>query len=326
MAHSGGGGSHGGGHHGGSHRGGRGGSGGSARSKRYFPGSYYHHYINRRGRHVYYYSRDPRAARPSISQMITSFLFVGIFWIFLFVMGVSETFSFPGKVKNTVPDGVYVRDEADFLNDREEEQLNEVLDRYYRETGINPCIYLIDKADWNGKYTSLENFGLSEYYRLFQDETHYLVVYSDEVREDGWHDWAFETIVGDDTTKALGTEREDFMSDKLYKEFNRNEDNLCEAFVVSFEALIADSGKVKFNPGVMVVILLFSVFLVFILIAVVSDYLNRRDEYKYSQLYSDSIKNPAEYIMACPECGTKNTELSDICPGCGAPLKRKNLL
>lgn len=320
MAHSGGGGSRGGGHRGGSRRGGRG--GGSARSKRYFPGSYYHHYINRRGRHVYYYSMDPRAARPGIFHMITTVSFVGIFWIFLLVMGVSEMISIPGKVKNTVPDGVYVRDEADFLTDREEDRLNEVLDRYYQETGINPCVYLINKADWNGKYTSLENYGFSEYYRLFHDETHYLVVYSDEVREDGWHDWAYETIVGDDTTMALGTEREDFMSDKLYKEFNRNEDNLCEALVVSFEALIAESGNIKFNPSVLISILVFSAFLVLILIFVVSDYLNRRDEYKYSQLYSDTVKNPAEYIMACPECGTKNTGLSSTCPGCGAPLKR----
>lgn len=318
MAHSGGGGSHGGGSHGGSH-----GSGKSSRSRTYFPGSYHHSYINRRGRRVSYYSRYAKVSRPSVFGIIFSSLFLAAFTFVFMIASVATSFYIPGKVKDTIPDMQYVVDEADFLTDSEEQELNQVLHAYYEKTGINPCVYLVEPQAWKHQYANLENFGFAYFYSAFQDEKHYLVVYSDEVKENGWHDWYYETIVGDDTTKALGPMGEEYMNNKLQSSLKKME--LKDALVYSFERLTTYSGRFHIHPRIFMVIGILIILVGGAAFAMIKQFIDETDEYRYSLGHADTVKNPLEYHMICPQCGKKHPDLADVCDTCGTSLKMKGI-
>jgi len=158
----------------------------------------------------------------------------------------------------------------------------------------------------------------------FTDEQHYLFVFSNKVLEDGWQDWKFETVVGDDTTSALGTKRENYMTERLQNNLWSNEENPALGIQTSFEELIEYSQTTHIDwYSIFVASFIICIFIVVFVIAV-HGYRKSMDEYNYVQMYPESIKNPEHYHLQCPNCSAPNTTLEDSCAYCGTVLLKVN--
>lgn len=322
MAHSGGGGSHGGGSHGGgSHRSGSSGSG-VRRSNSYFRGSYYHSYIDRRGKAHVYYSSQKHVTKPDKASLVITGLVLGFFAFFAFFVSVIGYIDRPGMLKDTIPDSVRIYDEQDFFTEAEESALANTLEQYYQQTGVNACVYTVKNSDWNEHYTSLENYSMEKYYELFLDEKHYLVVFSNETLEDGWQDWSFETIVGDDTTSAIGTAKESYMTERIQNNLWTNDNNPGESINRSFEELMEYSSVTHVDWEGIIVAVMIAVTMMIVFSFFVNSYKKEVDEYNYFAEHPEAIKNPEEYHLSCPNCDAPNTKLLDACEYCGTVLRK----
>lgn len=290
MAHSGGGGSRRGGVHRGSHS--RGSGRRIGRSRTNFQGAYRHRYINRYGREVVYYSTLNKVTRPSIAGAVITFLCLAMFLFVCLIDGFTMPVHIPHKLKNTVPDMQYVVDEADFLTESQEQELNQVLQKFYDKTGVNPCVYLVTTDRWAEQHHRLEDFGFASYYKMFNDETHYLVVYADNPKAGRWNDWAYHTIVGDDTERVLGAFGEDYMVDMLYDSLMKMD--LDDALIHSFKKLTKYSGRIHFDLKTILLLAAIVGFSGVIVFWMVKDYRGQVDEYRYSLEHGDVVKNPYE--------------------------------
>ncbi|MDO5155464.1 MAG: TPM domain-containing protein [Eubacteriales bacterium] len=323
MAHSGGGGSHGGGSHGGgSHSGGSG--GGVARSTKYFSGSYYHSYVDRRGKSHVYYSSQKHVPKPDKSQMIMTIISLTVFLLVVLFITVTGYIDTTHKLNDTTPDVVRIYDEEDFFTDSEEQVLSDTLEEYYQQTGVNAVVCAVSNSQWKIHYASLEKYAMEKYYELFSDEKHYLVVFSNEMLEDGWQDWYFETIVGDDTTRAIGPTKESYMVEQIQNQLWNNDNNAGTAIHLAFQDLIAYSSTTHIDWSGFGVFALSFLFLGALIYVAIDNYKKSVEEYNYFLQHPESIKNPAEYHLQCPNCSAPNTKLLDACEYCGTVLHKGN--
>ena len=220
MAHSSGGGSHGGGCHGGGCSSGQGGS-----HRRYshhrFPGSHPYSYTDLFGRKRRIYTDgNPIQSQP--------FAFVTMAMIvFMLVTAFGElggSFLIPRKLKNPC-DEILIEDSLRVIEHRD--RLEEELLQFYRETGVTPVVKTVGESQWNGAYNHLMDYSLAEYYRLFDDEKHWLIVCSAPVDAQGnadTEDWSFEGIIGDDTGPSINDRLCEVFTTKTYDSLMANQD------------------------------------------------------------------------------------------------------
>ena len=200
MPHSGGGGSHGGGGHGGSH-----GGGSSVRtSHHYFHGARRYRRRYRDGREEYFYSNgDPR--KNGLSGLIMFILFGGVFGAIMFVSIMSDM---PRRLTEEYnwPE-TRVIDNIDVISEEDEAELEDVLEEYNDVTGICPIIYTMNDEDYEDYYVDLESFAYQKYVNDWEDEQHFLIVYTiPEAQTEDFRsgtlrvpDYSWEIMQGDDT-------------------------------------------------------------------------------------------------------------------------------
>ena len=212
MAHSSGGGSSGGGCHSGSSS-----DGGS--SYVYYrhpvPGTRRYSYLDRSGEKQYFYS----SSNPA-DYKLRSLIFPMLFLV-LMVLGLPSFhmgYFTPEKLQ-TPQTEIVIEDGLNVI--RNEDRLREDLTRFCQETGVVPAVQTIPQEQWRREYDSLEDYALEEYYALFQDEVHWLIVYSAPEDGSGNPDltqWSFEGIIGDDADPSVN----DFLCSEFTKDtYNR---------------------------------------------------------------------------------------------------------
>ncbi|MCQ2483409.1 MAG: hypothetical protein MJ153_07995 [Clostridia bacterium] len=106
----------------------------------------------------------------------------------------------PKKVTSDYTLRISIDDNADIFSESDEELLIDSMNQFYNATGIAPCVMVVRNEDWMGKYNSLEKYGYDKYLSKFDDEKHWLLVYSKGDKDD---DWYFEGIQGNDTDSVL---------------------------------------------------------------------------------------------------------------------------
>ena len=235
MPHSSGGGSHGGGSHGGSHSHGGGGGGSSQRySGRYFPGARRYMYHRRNGSVGYIYTDRP-IRKSSVIELIIPlvilipFMFVPI--IALFSSGINFGPPKPLKTLSTY-EQTHIADNIDVINERE---LEPILAEFQTKTGICPYVMTVNNEDWQGRYSSLENYAYDLYVNTFGDEQHWLVIYSEpETPDEDFNDWYWEGMQGNDTDRILTESKANKFLDSLHKYLTKNDVSVTEAFCIAF--------------------------------------------------------------------------------------------
>ena len=194
MPHSSGGGSHGGGSHGGGSHGGSHGSGSRGVSRSYYPGARRYRYTHR-GRTEYIYSKsDPSKA------FTPARLLIGLLYIPFIIGGFAAIGSQMKTVKPCADTSILIDDAADVIYDRAD--LEHSLEKFMDKSGVTPAVVTLNNESWMKSYSSLEDYAHSRYLKEFDDEKHWLIVYSTPVDRNS-NDWYWEGMQGDYTDGVL---------------------------------------------------------------------------------------------------------------------------
>ena len=206
MARSSGGGRSGGGcHSGGGGGGGHSSSSGSSRHHTYsrhsFPNSHRYSYKDANGEKQYIYCNHHPADLPPL-PWLAYVLFLGLMVATLYTLWQQAVF-LPQFLQN--PDSeIYIEDRQNVIKD--EEALRRRLTAFYEKTGVTPAVQTVGEEVWRDTHYSLMNYAKAEYDRLFEDECHWLIVYSRGTDSAGNLTnaiWSFEGIIGDDTVDSI---------------------------------------------------------------------------------------------------------------------------
>jgi len=218
MPHSSGGGGHGGGGHGGS-------GGSSTRtSSHYFPGSH---------RYVYY---DDATRRPVVTyanydvtkgNRVLYILILVIFapMLLMCTIGISSSaIHYPAKLKTNYDTKIVIEDNAKVISGADEIRLRRTLKDFQDETGITPAVVTVYNEDWKKKYSDLEKYAYDLYLDMFDDEKHWLIVYSQPKKPDpSFNDWYWEGMQGNNTDPILSTVETGRFNKRLQKNLLKND-------------------------------------------------------------------------------------------------------
>ena len=327
MAHSSGGGSHGGGTHSGSHghshsssRSSGGSHGGasfdSVRISRHrFPGAREYVYYDRRGNYHYIYADytpdKPDLAITIILSIMILVMGLGLAWfmmdIGLFVPRPISTSSYES--------GIYLESS---LNIGDESAALDAMQYMLETTGVSPAVEVVVNAAWNANYTDLETFAFSEYYRLFDDESHWLVVisYPDETAADGFVNWQWEGIIGDDCESIISSEAEDRFTIIMQKYLLRSEQtSLGNSLASACDEFTAGVLAVQYDGVFLALSVIFALFTLMLLILAIRNYILKMVCYKAAKVPTGVTMQKCSY---CDRPYVVGATL--VCPGCGAPV------
>lgn len=222
MPHSSGGGSHSGGSHSGSGFSSSSSSSGGSSAKHIkhtsFPGArryvYYENY-----RPVYVYA-DYDIRKGTASGKFFSILGSAVSLLFG-IMLLAMCYDKPQKMDTSPSYHCEIKDTAGVIDDMDKVQ-NAIVD-FYDETGIPVEIMTVNNEDWQGSYSELEYFAYDMYVTEFDDEEHWLVVYSEPASPDpDFNDWYWEGMQGDDTDNIITVDVADDFKDHMQKYLTAN--------------------------------------------------------------------------------------------------------
>lgn len=336
MPHSSGGGSHSGGSHSGgshsshsSHRSGGGSSsGGSSRrtSDVPFKGSRRYLYYRDNKPQFVYANYDVR--KPNRMPLITGII---VFVFFLFpvligcIIGMVSSIKKPqridfGNYKNKRPEFVIEDNLGIFENKK---KLKGAMEDFYDETGIIPAVITVSNEDWNEDYTSLESYAYDQYINRFKEfhEIHWLIVYSESTKDNGFSDWYWEGMQGDETDSILTEKQTAAFTESLHKRLlQRAKYSVEDAIGITLDEYRVKVMKTTVNTPMLLICLF--MFLMFGGISFYSFTVAYKPD-KVPEYYKNA--KPCDLTMVyqepCTFCGgIYIIGMHTTCPHCGAAL------
>ena len=185
-------------------------------------------------------------------------------------------------------------------------------------TGVSPAVEVVEDADWNANYTNLETFAFSEYYRLFDDESHWLVIisYPNEIADDDFVDWKWEGIIGDDCESVINSETEDYFTLTMQKYLLRSKQtSLGDSLALAYKEFTASALKTQYDITFLAISLIFVLLTIMLIVLVIRKYIKEMNCYKAIKVPKGATMQKCIY---CDRPYVVGTTL--VCPGCGAPL------
>ncbi len=111
---------------------------------------------------------------------------------------------------------IVLKDEAGVIDN--EDELYKELERFMDKTGVTPSVVTIHNEEWENYYT-LENYAYDRYLQEFDDEMHWLIVYSEPTEPDPrFNDWYWEGMQGDDTDPVITVDKANEFNRRLHGE------------------------------------------------------------------------------------------------------------
>lgn len=234
MPHSSGGGSHGGGFHGGSRSGSR--SANARISRTPYPGARRYRYHTRGGYRYFYTTREP----GKIFQPARLLYF--LLMIPMLIAGIGMIIATYRTGTSRHDQEIIVRDEAGVLSD--DAALMDALVKFREKTHITPAVLTVHNEDWQGHYLTLERYAYDCYVDTFDDEMHWLIVYSEpqEIKDPNNIDWHWEGMQGDDTDLILTEEIAEDFGKLLHQKIEEDPKKLSENLTAAFEKAASKAG------------------------------------------------------------------------------------
>lgn len=304
MPHSSGGGSSSGGSHSGSH-----GSSSRRLSRYYFHGSHrYVRYKKNGSMEFFFCDRD-------IAHKSTGINWFGLILIliFMFFSGtiLYEGFYPPEKIDTSSYESfIYISDGCNAI--RDVDRLGSKLNEFQDLTGISVCIETLYDSEWRDEHGTLEDYAYDEYIASFDDELHWLIVYSkNDVSTKKKDEWKFEGMQGDNTDYLL-TETDTGNFNKIVQKSLKDGKSFDEAVIAGLD---------KIGPNMMKGPQWDMIFGALLLICMLG-------YAAYATCLKDRIGNASGYIrveddekklrkIKCPKCGTFYIKGSvPCCPSC----------
>lgn len=259
----------------------------------------------------YYYS-DYETFKENKRRKLT-------FWIpFIIILTIVIVFALqPSALTMDYDTDVFIADTLGVIED--EDSLFDALEDFRDETGITPCIITISNEDWSEYYDSLYSFTFDMYVNEFEDEKHWLIVYSEPENPDpAFNDWCWEGVQGDDTVYILTYEASDDFGISLQKYLTNKKYSVGEAFTKAFNELtptmmpnaMIDSSAVLGALVVMAVVLW---------IAIKRTRIFEKTPKRPATMPAKAVAvKPSAVEVTCEYCD--GVYLSDLfnCPHCGA--------
>lgn len=266
-----------------------------------------------------------------------------IFFYIPFIFAVFSIFAgslcFPEKPMTTFSkSNVAVIDTADVFTTTEEQSLHEKLLEFGEKTGVTTQIITVDYDEWtdNG---SLENYAYYRYYAQFNDENGWLIVYSEE--DDGYGDWSWEGIQGDNTYDTMDVFLDDFNT-IFHSQLVLNQvPEVSVAFTTAFDRAIDTFENQHFSVDFAMLPIGFFVLIFISVHGYIMIFAGTKKKYSYKELKevvaSDSdafnytkynfepttrqsvSQNQPKPLIECRYCGYKyEMETDNRCPNCHA--------
>ena len=318
MPHSSGGGSSSGGSHGGS-------SGESSSPRfgsRYYSGSRrYVYYVNSHPR--YYFSDTPyteETARSEKRSQIISGLAILLFTVVAAYMLSPSVVHIFHKVTVDYDPTVIIEDDMDVLTDQEESELSACFEKFTDLTGVTPAFHSIDLTSWRSMNDDLETYAYRRYLNMFDDEKHWLIVFSSDGDRETWQ---WEGMIGDDCESAISSKTEAALTSSLQDNLWTSSDyTVSEAMIESFDSISRDIDKISFNMEEalpLVFVLAFGCMGVFQLFKALTK--NYKNDPRLSSFRCTTNKE-APLEDQCEYCGGVYVHgIHYSCPHCGAAIK-----
>ena len=210
------------------------------------------------------------------------------------------------------------------INDRlgvidDEGSLLSALEAFRDETGITPCIITTTNDRWEKHYDDLASFAFDVYVNTFEDERHWLLMYSQpEDPDPEFDDWYWEGVQGDDTVYILTEDSADEFGMTLQKYLTRQKYTVGEAFTKAFDETTPD---IMSHAAVDSSAVLGGIILMVILIWIA---IRRTGIFKKAMARPASIPaqavpvKPRSIEVTCEYCGGVYLTDKLNCPHCGA--------
>lgn len=316
MPHSSGGGSHGGGSHGGGSHGGHGGGSVGRVSNTHFAGARRFVTYSNHTPHYMYANYDITGKVSKLRYLLL------IFYIPFFAVIIGMFFSaiqLPSKLRHDYGPAV-IEDNIGVIDNKDE--LYEVLNEFKETTGIPPYVITVYNEDWFDNYYTLEKYAYDLYVNKIDDESHWLIVYSQPKEPDEYFvDWHWEGMQGDDTDRILSKNKTERFTKGMQAKLTANTKyTVGEAITENFRESLGYIGKFSADME--------QVFMGIFMLAFVSVHCYFLVFYrgKDADKYKDYVECPKESVeVVCDYCNgvyVKGTVLN--CPHCGAPVKLDN--
>ncbi len=336
MPHSGGGGSHSGGSHsssrshssGGSHHSSRSGGGsGSSRRTSFspFPGSTRYLYYKDRTPHFVYANYDIR--KKNVLSMVLGIVIFSAFMIpalFSLIYGLRGAIDVPKRLtyfedKGKRPDYL-IEDDLGVLED--EKALKKSMKEFYETTGVVPAVITVENSAWQDDYVKMEQYAYDQYVNRFHSaEVYLLIVYSSDTKDNGFDDWHYELMLGDDTEHIFTSKRTRDFNEALNKRLlDRGEYSVDEAISETLNEFRPKVMKTSVNTSSIIlwvfVFFIFSIVgLPFLIVGLKPEKIP--PEYKNAQPCNLTMV----YQEACNFCGgVYIIGMHTSCPYCGAAI------
>ena len=340
MPHSSGGGSHSGGSHsshsshsgGGSrHSGGGSSSSGSSRrtSSTPFPGCRRYLYYKDDKPCLVYSNYDIR--KGDTFQFVLGLIIFGLMFVPFIILGIVfmfHAFSFPKKIeyskyKRKAPEFVIEDNLGVFEN---EAKLEKSMSDFYDTTGVVPAVITVTNDTWKEDYASLEAYAYDEYVNRFPDEVHWLFVYSSAEKDNGFDDWYWEGMQGDDTDPVLISDRVNaFNEDLNTRLLQRSKYSVDDAFAITFDEYAPIMMKMTFKPKILFGGICLAVIMGAFYFSVAWYLKPKKVPEEYKKAVPCELK--AVYQASCNFCGGMYVVgMHTGCPHCGAAIPPQNYI
>lgn len=309
MPHGGGGGHSGGGGHHSSYHGGSSGSQ-SHYSKRPFRNSRpFVYYVGHRP-YVVYSDIDPRKSKPTI---IFPLIIISIMAIVEPVMVFSTAFHNPKK--NTAPhdEGLVINDRTNVITDSEKIQLKSIFTEFHEKTGVMPAIMTVSDKEWSRG--DLEDYAFLQYTTKWEDESHWLVVYSAKEGTEKTN-WSYEIMQGYDSDDILYDSIKDRYFHPVLCDSLDGNYSVGESFIRAFNSLLPHlMEKEFFVEGEMIFFtVLWESIILLAGYGVVSSFIKEKAMTKAEPI----PEGQSVELKKCPNCGVSYYKGTvDHCHKCG---------
>lgn len=331
-------------------------------SKTYFPGAYQYVKYDDTGTPRYIYSSSRYLNRPSTTkQERRASVFLRLVLLFPFIMcGIllaKGSFAVPQRLNHTtLTNDVIVEDSLKIMSQDEIRDLEKELKNFLNLTGIPVCVVTREDETWSEKYQYLEKYAYELYFKKFDDEDHWLLIYSQTSDPERPNQkstvWRFEGMQGDNTDKILTRQKTARFNHDLQTILQGADTSVGYGFITAFQNLSADVMKLSFNREIFFMAvawnLFISVFIFFVLVFPVlldrkyADYELCKDEndiarQQQKQLQEQMLADTERWdplglpifeqraLVPCSSCGRYYyPNQHECCPFCLAPSSLDN--
>lgn len=185
--------------------------------------------------------------------------FISPFFIAIVGMA-SETFRVPQRLSTDYDTSLVISDYINVLGDTK--ALENSMMAFYDETGITPAVFTVYNEDWQDNYSSLENYSYDLYVNAFDDEKHWLIVYSQPQEPDeNFNDWYWEGMQGDDTSDILTSAKADGFNSDLQRYLTDKSISVADAISRAFDNLTPKIMKKSVDTSMLFPFLFFGGFI-----------------------------------------------------------------